>query len=320
MKRIWMVLLAACSLVLMGVGPTDVIDPALPRYERVRGVAGSLKSIGSDTMNNVMAHWAESFKKFYPNVTIEIEGKGSSTAPPALIEGRGQFGPMSRTMKPSEVDEFEKAFGYKPTPLRTGIDALAVYVHKDCPLDEISIDQLVRVFSVESGSLSWGDLGVDLPGYRDAAVSLYSRNSASGTYSFFKSIALRGNDFKASVKEQPGSSAVVQAVANDRYAMGYSGIGYRTANVKVLSISEDGFPPADPTLDNCLTGDYPLARFLYVYINYDARKGLDPLRREFVRMIYSKEGQVSLLKDGYFPILAAVAREDLKRVGLTPGF
>jgi phosphate transport system substrate-binding protein len=296
------------------------IDSALPVYRSTSAVSGSIKSIGSDTMNNLMTLWGEEFKVFYPSAQIEIEGKGSSTAPAALIEGQAQFGPMSRPMKSSEVDQFEAKFGYPPVALRSGIDALAVFVHRDCPLDEISIDQLTAVFSVSGKDTTWGDLGVTKADWKARPVSLYGRNSASGTYGFFKSVALQGNDYKSSVKEQPGSSAVVQGVATDRYSMGYSGVGYATADVKMLRVSLDSGEALPPTAEYANTGEYPLARFLYVYINADPIKGLDPLRAEFVKLMFSKQGQEVVLKDGYFPISAEVAREDLRACGIEPNF
>lgn len=296
------------------------IDPELPVYRATSAVSGSVKSIGSDTMNNLMTLWGEEFKVFYPSAQIEIEGKGSSTAPTALIEGQAHFGPMSRPMKSTEVDQFEAKFGYEPVALRAGIDALAVFVHRDCPLDEISIEQLTAVFSVSGRDMTWGDLGVTNPDWRARPISLYGRNSASGTYGFFKSVALQGNDFKASVKEQPGSSAVVQGVATDRFSMGYSGVGYATADVKMLRVSVDGGEAVPPTAEYANTGEYPLARFLYVYVNADPIKGLDPLRAEFVKLMFSRQGQEVVIKDGYFPISAQVAREDLQACGIKPNF
>ncbi len=305
---------------VVGASAQVEIDSALPVYRATSAVSGSIKSIGSDTMNNLMTLWGEEFKTFYPSAQIEVEGKGSSTAPPALLEGQAQFGPMSRPMKSSEVDQFEAKFGYPPVALRSGIDALAVFVHRDCPLDEISIEQLTAVFSVSGKDMTWGDLGVTDAAWRARPVSLYGRNSASGTYGFFKSVALQGNDFKATVKEQPGSSAVVQGVATDRYSMGYSGVGYATADVKMLRVSVDGGEALPPTAEFANTGEYPLARFLYVYINADPIKGLDPLRAEFVKLMFSQQGQEVVLKDGYFPISAQVAREDLQACGIKPNF
>ncbi|MCC7388225.1 MAG: PstS family phosphate ABC transporter substrate-binding protein [Phycisphaerales bacterium] len=297
------------------------VDAQLPEYKPSQGVFGSLKSVGSDTLNNLMTLWTQEFTKFYPSVKPEIEGKGSSTAPPALIEGQSQFGPMSREMKSSEIDKFEATFGYKPTVIRTAIDCLAVYVHKDCPLEEISIPQITKVFSVAGSDMTWGDLGVTDTAYANKPINLYGRNSASGTYAYFKEVGLAKNDFKASVKEQPGSSAVVQAVATDRFGMGYSGIGYKTADVKAVRVSLDDGEEAFPAEgDYAYSGDYPLARFLYIYMNYDARKALDPLRAEFVKLVFSKQGQEVVVKDGYIPVTADIAREDLENLGITPDF
>ncbi len=309
------------GLVAAASAAVGQVDPAFPEYTPAQGVFGTLKSVGSDTLNNLMTLWTQEFTDFYPSVKPEIEGKGSSTAPPALIEGQSQFGPMSREMKSSEMDKFEATFGYKPTAIRTSIDCLAVYVHKDCPLEEISIPQITKVFSVAGPDMTWGDLGVKDAAYANKPVNLYGRNSASGTYGYFKEVALAKNDYKASVKEQPGSSAVVQAVATDRFGMGYSGIGYKTADVKAVRVALDDTEEAFPAEgDYAYSGDYPLARYLYIYINYDARKGLDPLRAEFIKLVFSKQGQEVVVKDGYIPVTTDIAREDLENLGITPKF
>lgn len=293
------------------------VDPSLPSYRPTQGVSGNLKSIGSDTMNNLMTLWGEEFRKAYPNVKLEVEGKGSSTAPPALIEGQAQFGPMSREMKQSEIDAFEKKFGYKPTALRTGVDALAVFVHKDAPIDEISMEQVRMIFSVEGKDMTWGDVGVKDAAWASKPISLYGRNSASGTYGYFKEFALSKKDFKPSVKEQPGSSSVVQGIATDKFGMGYSGIGYKTADVKALKIKAKPTDKAVPaTAEAALDGTYPLARFLYVYINHKPGTAIDPLRGEFIKLVFSKQGQEGVIKDGYIPVPAAVAREDLAKIGV----
>ncbi|MCC5822703.1 MAG: phosphate ABC transporter substrate-binding protein PstS family protein [Planctomycetes bacterium] len=319
MKRVFAAALLAGLMTPAAIGAGD-IDPDLATYRAASAVSGSVKSIGSDTMNNLMTLWGEEFKVFYPASQIEVEGKGSSTAPPALIQGQAHFGPMSRPMRSSEIDRFVANFGYEPVALRPGIDALAVFVHRDCPLDEISIEQLTQVFSVTNRDMTWGDLGVNDPAWRNRPIGLYGRNSASGTYGFFKSVALQGHDFKDTVKEQPGSSAVVQGIATDRYSMGYSGVGYATADVKMLRISVDGGEAVPPTAEYANTGEYPLARFLYVYVNADPINGLDPLRAEFVKLMFSRQGQEVVLKDGFFPVSAHVAREDLKACGITPDF
>ncbi len=302
------------------------VDPELPDYKPVQGISGSLKSIGSDTMNNEMALWAEGFRRFYPNVHVEIEGKGSSTAPPALVAGTSQFGPMSRSMKDAEVDAFEKRYGYKPTPLRTSIDMLAIYTHKDNPVAGLTLPQVDAIFSkTRKGGYpddirTWGQVGLTGE-WATAPISLYGRNSASGTYGYLKEHALFKGDYKDQVKEQPGSSSVVQGCASDRYAIGYSGIGYKTADVRAIPLAIDEgeeFVAALP--ENAYTGDYSLARFLYLYVNAKPGTELDPLRREFIKYVFSKQGQADVVKDGYFPVPAAIARQSLESVGISPSF
>lgn len=307
---------------LTGIAPVGVkVDPNLPAYTATRGISGNVKSVGSDTINNLMALWAEGFRKMYPNVQVEIEGKGSSTAPPALISGASTFGPMSRTMKSTEMDAFEERFGYKPTPMRTAIDMLAVYVHKDNPIAKIglTLQQIDGIFSQtrKGGSKdirTWGDVGLTGE-WVDKPISLYGRNSASGTYGYFKKVALFKGDYKDTVKEQPGSSAVVQGVATDKYGIGYSGIGYKTADVLVVPLAPD--PEDDfyaPAPENA--GDYPLSRYLYLYVNHSPGSMLDPLRAEFLKYVFSSQGQSDVIKDGYLPVGAAVARADLNQVGI----
>lgn len=299
------------------------VDSALPTYKAAEGggVSGEVKSIGSDTMNNVMTHWQEEFKKLYPNVKTSIEGKGSATAPPALVEGTANFAPMSREMKASEIDAFEKKFGYKPQGLRTAIDALAIFVNKDCPITELSMEQAKQIFSVEGKDMTWGDLGVKDAEWASKPIALYGRNSASGTYGYFKEHVLAKKDYKKTVKEQPGSSGVVQAIASDKFGMGYSGLGYKTAGVKALKIKKTAKDTAiEASAENAYDGSYPIARFLLVYINRKPGTELDPLRKEFVKMIFSKQGQEAVVKDGYIPVTADTAREELKALGLTTTF
>ncbi|MCA9166100.1 MAG: PstS family phosphate ABC transporter substrate-binding protein [Planctomycetales bacterium] len=297
------------------------VDPELPEYKPTGAVSGTIKSVGSDTMNNMMTLWSEGFKRFYPNVKVEIEGKGSSTAPPALIEGTANFGPMSRAMKPTEIDAFEAKFGYKPIQLQTSIDMLAVYVHKDNPIKGLNLAQVDAIFSSTrklghtSDIRSWGEAGLT-GAWANRPISLYGRNSASGTYGYFKEEALGKGDYKPTVKEQPGSSTVVQGVATDLAGVGYSGIGYKTADVRAVPLAIEGTEFVEAVPANAYTGDYPLARPLLLSVNYKPGSKLDPLRAEFLKYIFSKQGQQDVVKDGYFPIPASVANEMLEQVGL----
>ena len=291
------------------------VDPELEEYRRVSGVSGNLNSIGSDTLNNLMTLWSEGFNRQYPNVKVQIEGKGSSTAPPALIEGTAQLGPMSRLMKSKEVDEFEQQFGYKPTPIKVAIDALAVFVHKDNPVKGLHLSQVDGIFSstFKHGGIDinkWGQLGLTGQ-WKNMPITLYGRNSASGTYGYFKKVALAKGDYKSTVKEQPGSSSVVQGIATELGAIGYSGIGYKTSGVRTVPLAVEDESYFEPTMDNCLTGDYPLARFLYVYVNKKPNEPLDKLTREFLKFVLSKEGQEIVVKDGYYPLPASVTQETI---------
>src|SRR5688500_665710 len=314
------VLLTGLSLAhALAAGPPK-LDPGLAAYKPTSGVSGNISSIGSDSLNNLMTLWAETFNRFYPNAKVQIEGKGSSTAPPALISGTAQLGPMSRAMKGTEIDQFEKKYGYKPTAIRTSVDALAVFVNKDNPIKCMTIAQVDAVFSksrrhgYKDDITTWGQLGLTGE-WASKPISLYGRNSASGTYGFFKEHSLKNGDFKDQVKEQPGSASVVQGATVDRWAMGYSGIGYATAGVRAVPLAEkEGAKCIEAEADNAYNGSYPLARFLYVYANKAPGKALAPLTREFVKLMVSRQGQEAVIKDGYFPVPASIAREELNKV------
>lgn len=297
-----------------------VLDPALKAYVKVTGVSGNVNSIGSDTLNNLMTLWAEGFRKQYPNVKIQIEGKGSSTAPPALIEGTAQLGPMSRAMKNTEIDAFERKFRYKPTAFPVAIDALAVYVNKDNSVQGLTMTQVDAIFSktrrrgAPENLDRWAQLGVTGE-VGSSPISIYGRNSASGTYGFFKEYALKNGDYKDEVKEQPGSASVVQGITEDQAGIGYSGIGYLTSGVRALPLAEkDGGPFIPPTQENAMNGSYPLWRHLLIYVNKEPNKPLDPLVREFIKFIYSKEGQAIVRKDGFFPLPQSVIEKELAKV------
>jgi phosphate transport system substrate-binding protein len=311
---------AVAAVASLGVvkAQTVKVEEGIPAYARTSGVSGNISSVGSDTMNNLMTLWGESFAKMYPNVKIQVEGKGSSTAPPALIAGTAQFGPMSRAMRASEIDQFEKKYGYKPTQLRAAYDALAVYVNKDNPLEKATVAEIDGVFSKTrrrggKSIANWGGLGLS-GDWAARPMSLYGRNSASGTYGFFKEHVLKNGDYRDTVKEQPGSASVVQGVTEDRFGIGYSGIGYRTSGVKVVALSEKGGVYSDGSYADVVSGKYPLSRFLYIYVNKAPGKPLDPSVLEFLKLVYSQQGQEIVVKDGYYPLPAGVVAEELKKI------
>ncbi len=284
----------------------DLVDPNLPEYTRVSGVSGNLNSIGSDTLNNLMQLWAEGFREIYPNVNVQIEGAGSGTAPVALIEGTAQIGPMSREMRQTEIESFEGVYGYAPTEVRVAIDGIAVYVHRENPIRGLTLQQVDGIFSSTNrlgGTTlnTWGDAGMTGV-WANRSISIYGRNSASGTYGFFRNAAMGGGDFRSAVAEQPGSSAVVQSVAANRFGIGYSGIGYLTSGVRTVPISQDGENFYEVNAENCISGDYPIARFLILYVNKNPREEMDTLTYEFLRFALSRQGQEIVAREGFFPM------------------
>ncbi len=317
--KAFLIVLFTAALVVPAAFANVKVDRKLPDYRKTRkSVSGNINSVGSDTMNNLMALWCEGFKKRYPRVKCQIDGKGSGTAPPALIEGTSQFGPMSRKMKAKEIDAFEKKFGYKPVAIPAAVDILAVFVNRENPVRCLSVTQIDAAFSktrrcgADNRAANWGDLGVG-GGWGDRAVTLYGRNSASGTYGYFKENALCKGDYSDSVKEQPGSASVVQGITKDRYAIGYSGIGYTTSGVKAVALSKKGGECAEPTVENISNGKYPLARHLFLYVNMKPRKKFDTLRKEFLKFILSKQGQRIVVKDGYIPLDNKTVRKVRKK-------
>jgi phosphate transport system substrate-binding protein len=300
---------------------TDVmVDPDLSEYQKTGGISGNLSSVGSDTLANLMTLWTESFKRLYPNVNIQVQAAGSSTAPPALTEGTSNFGPMSRKMKHKEEEAFEKKYGYKPTAIAVAIDALAVYVHKDNPIENLTIAQLDAIFSStrtcggEEDITTWGQIGLE-GAWQDRSIQLFGRNSVSGTYGYFKKKALCKGDYKNTVNEQPGSASVVQSVTASLNGIGYSGIGYKTSGVKAVALSKKvGQEAVIPSPSTAVAGTYPLARFLYVYVNKNPNKPLAPLDAEFIKMVLSKQGQQVVEKDGYVSLPAKIAEQELAKL------
>ena len=300
------------------------VDPALPDYVKGSGVSGSLSSVGSDTLANLMTLWAEEYKRLYPNVTIQIQAAGSSTAPPALSEGTATLGPMSRPMKSEEIEAFEARHGYAPTAIPVAVDALAVFVHKDNPIEGLTIPQVDAIFSAtracgyDHDVATWGDLGVtgDLAAQ---AIQLFGRNSVSGTYGYFKETALCKGDFKNTVNEQPGSASVVQGITKSLNGIGYSGEGYRTSGVRMVPLAKkDGGEFIAVTRENALSGKYPLSRFLFIYVNKHPNESLPPLEAEFLKMVLSKTGQQIVVKDGYIPLPAKTAAKALAKLDPAP--
>lgn len=315
--------LAMVALLVMPVtAAAAAVDPKLPAYQATSGISGNMSSMGSDTLNNLMTLWAETYRNFYPNVAIEIQGAGSGTAPPALTEATANFGPMSRAMRASEIEAFERRYGYPPTEVRVAIDTIAVYVNRDNPIECLSIPQVDAIFSdtrrcgLGQSISRWGQVGLT-GAWANRDITLYSRNAVSGTYGYFRQHALCDGDFSPAINEQPGSASVVQGVASSLNGIGYSGIGYLTSGVKAIALApEHGGTCYEPNAENAAAGNYPLARFLYVYVNKHPVDGLSPVEREFLRMVLSKEGQEVVVRDGFLPLPETAASRIRAELGL----
>jgi phosphate transport system substrate-binding protein len=283
--------------------------------------SGSLNGVGSDTLLQLVTAWLENCKQFNPNLQITYTGKGSSTGPPALTQGTSLFAPMSRPMKPGELETFTTNRGYEPLQLKVAIDAVTVYVNKDNPIEALSYEQLAGIFGAEGEQFStWGEVfrsaGQDVPeAMADQRISLFGRNSASGTYSFFKKNALGGGDYREDVKEMPGSPAVVDGVGADLGGIGYSGAGYGTAatrsDVKVGETIESAVPPV---VEHALDGSYSLARPLLIYVDKKPNTGVDNKAKWFMYYGLSTAGQKVATKLGFFALPEEVRTAELAKL------
>jgi phosphate transport system substrate-binding protein len=300
----------------------DAASSMIATYQAETVLSGRLRSVGSDTMDHVMQLWEKDFQHTHGNLRFFHEGKGSSTAIPALIEGQSDFGPMSRAVKDKEAAEFAARHGYPPTVFRVAVDALAVYLHPSNPLatSGLTFEQLDAIFSSTrtrghaEDITTWGQLRLTGE-WANAPIQVYSRNSASGTYGFFKEHVLNKGDYKTTNRELVGSEAVVAAVAADKFAIGYSGIGYKTADVATAPLAvkagERMFPAEG---QYTYSGQYPLARFLYLTINRAPGSTPSDLQREFLRYIYSHEGQDKVTEAGFFPLSPEIVAVELAKL------
>ncbi len=322
LRRVASILLAVSTLVTGALATSSVAnaDDHLPLYYRTDDISGNLSTVGSDTLANLVTQWGALFKQYYPNVNMQIQTAGSSTAVPALIESTAQFGTMSRKMRAKEIELFERRYGYPPTAIKVAIDAMAIFVHQDNPVESVSLDDVDALFSetLRCGSTQritrWGQMGLE-GSWEKRSIQLFGRNSVSGTYGFFKDEALCDGDFRADVNEQPGSASVVQSVSSSLNAIGYAGVGYRTAGAKMLPLNVKGeFIYA--TADNVTSGVYPLSRYLYVYVNKVPDKPLQSMEAEFVKMMLSRQGQALVASEGFVALPHTVIEEQLELVGL----
>ena len=283
--------------------------------------ATKLSSVGSDTLGGVMSQLARIFNQTHPEVVMQVQANGSSTAPPALQEGAASLGPMSRRMSTAEKLRFRQEYGYEITEVVIGVDAVALFVHWQNPLTQLSLPEVDAIFSstrrcgAEKPIQYWSDLNPQIGG--NQKITAFGRNSASGTYNYFRQIALCGGDFDIKVGEQPGSSSVVQSVGSSERGIGYSGVGYQSHLVKILAISAEPHSKAylpEPTPS--LRGDYPLARPLYLYVNQADSLPLSGAERDFVDLVLSDQGQEVIKRSGFIPLPDEVRSKIRLNLGL----
>lgn len=276
-------------------------------YQKQPGVAGSITSVGSDTLANLMTNWSRSFKQLYPQVKFQIQASGSSTAPPALTEGTANIGPMSRELKTSEINYFSRRNGYQPLAIKVAVDAIAIFVGNDNPLTGLTKQQIDGVFSITrfcgapNEINTWRDLGLK-NGIANRNIKRFGRNSVSGTYGLFKRVALCNGDFKSNVNELPSSVSVVQSVANSSGAIGYAAFGRKNASVRIVPIGNQYDELVPATAATIASGEYPFTRFLYLVVNKKPDDLLPLLEQEFLRFVLSELGQAIVEKEGYVAI------------------
>jgi len=225
-----------------------------------------IQNAGSDTMVNLAQAWAEKYAGVDATVSVEVAGGGSGTGIAALINGTTDIANCSRSMKASEVEKAKSNSGTEPKEYIMGFDALAVYVHKDSPLETITLQQLAGIYGENGTITKWSQLGIDPPGGNDEIIRL-SRQSNSGTYAYFREAILgKDGDFKLGSRDLHGSKDVVETVASTESAIGYSGMGYATDHVKMLKVAKkDGAEAFAPSVENTLSKAYPIARPLFMY-------------------------------------------------------
>ncbi|WP_413723622.1 PstS family phosphate ABC transporter substrate-binding protein [Sodalis sp. RH16] len=284
-------------------------------------LSGSLTSTGSDTLANLLTGWGMDFNRRFPEVGVQIQASGSATAAAALTAGTTQLGPMSRPMTEPEVDAFRRHYGYPPSAVPVALDAVVILVNEDNPLQSLPLSQLDGIFSIThscgpSPALKrWGDLG--LKGHLAGQTLLrYGRNSASGTYGYFRQRVLCGGDLLTSVNELPGSVSVAQAVAGSVNAIGYAGMGFHASGVKILALTDGQGKTVQPDDATLLNGEYPLVRYLYIYVNKAPDRPLEPITAAFFDQILSPGGQLRARQNGYRPLPEAVRLQARRNIGL----
>jgi phosphate transport system substrate-binding protein len=261
----------------------------------------SIQNIGSDTMVNLAQAWAEEYAKVVPGVSVEVSGGGSGVGIAALINGTAQIANSSRQIEPEEAEKAKKATGKDPKEFLVGYDGLAIYVHKDNPLNEISMEDLGEIYREGGKVESWGQIGVaKVPGAQNDKIIRVSRQNNSGTYHYFREVVVgKKADYKQGSLDMNGSKDVVELVAKTPGAIGYSGLGYATPAVKIVKVAKKkGEPSILPSIPSVLDKTYPIARPLFMYTPGEPTENA----KKYLDWIASDAGQKVVEKSGYVPL------------------
>jgi phosphate transport system substrate-binding protein len=254
---------------------------------------------GSDTMVNIAQAWAENYNKLHPSVSVQVLGGGSGVGIASLIDGNCDMANTSRKMKDKELDRAKAKRGETPIEHIVGYDALAIYVHKDNPLDTISLEELAEIYGNGGNITKWSQLGVKIPSGTDE-ITWVNRQNSSGTFAYFREAVLGDKrDYKMGSVNQSGSKDVISLIAHTPGAIGYSGMGYNTDQVKMLKVArKKGEPGVAPSVENAHNETYPITRPLQIYTLGDPKGAV----KEYLNWIGSKEGQQVVLDLGYVPV------------------
>jgi phosphate transport system substrate-binding protein len=262
------------------------------------GAADTIQIKGSDTMVNLVQAWVEEYKRVAPEVDIEVSGGGSGVGIAALERGAIDIATASRNIKKNEAEQVVANTGKEPVEFIVAYDALAVYVHKDNPMNEITIEQLALIYGEGTKVTRWSELGVTIPNVKNDKIIRISRQSSSGTYEFFREKVLNKKDFELGSCDMNGSKEVVELISTTKTAIGYSGMGYATSSIKMLKVSSNkGESSYAPTLENTLQHKYPLARSLQMY-TLGAPEGQI---KNLLDWIASNDGQLMVQNNGFVP-------------------
>ncbi len=313
-----------------------VVDSGIASYVPKTGISGGIAIAGSDTMQPIIAKIASAFRQWQPNIKLAVQGGGSDAAMIAFVQNiaasrrgdgnvRGHLSSndvtilaSSRPLTEAERQTFHSRYGFEPTEVPIALDAVAIYVNYQNPLEGLTLDQLDAIFSktrkrgAAAAITTWGQLGLQ-EGWEQQPIRLYGRDKRSGTRTFFLHTALLNGELNPDLREAPGTAMEILDLSRDAAGIGYAGIGFQASTVRILPIAEKaGAPFVLPTAESATNGSYPLARPLYLYAKRSPKGELDADVAEFLKFVNSREGQETIAKAGVFPLSASQVTTNLQ--------